>query len=205
FKNVKIIFLKTSFSMLHFFIKYWVHHLGAPEIAGPVAYATCAYWLIRHLQNSQLVIIEEMIIDQCRAQKDCNTVLLRYFNPIGAHHSGMIEEDPQGILNNLLPYIAQVAIGRREYLNVFGNDYNTPDGTGVRDYIYVVDLAKGHIAALKKLKENYGCRKQIKCKVVPRRKGDIPSCYSDPTLAEKELRWTAVVGLERMCEDLKAT
>ncbi|XP_039596115.1 UDP-glucose 4-epimerase [Polypterus senegalus] len=170
--------------------------------------------------------IEEMIVDQCRAQKDWNAVLLRYFNPIGAHHSGMIGEDPQGIPNNLLPYIAQVAIGRREYLNVFGNDYNTPDGTGVRDYIHVVDLAKGHIAALKKLKENYGCKvynlgtgtgysvlqmvqamekasgKQIKYKVVPRREGDIASCYADPTLAEKELGWTAVFGLERMCEDL---
>uniref|UniRef100_A0A8C4SQ73 UDP-glucose 4-epimerase n=1 Tax=Erpetoichthys calabaricus TaxID=27687 RepID=A0A8C4SQ73_ERPCA len=167
--------------------------------------------------------IEEMIVDQCRAQKDWNAVLLRYFNPIGAHHSGMIGEDPQGIPNNLLPYIAQVAIGRREYLNVFGNDYNTPDGTGVRDYIHVVDLAKGHIAALKKLKENCGCKvynlgtgtgysvlqmvqamekasgKQIKYKVVPRREGDIASCYADPTLAEKELGWTAVFGLERMC------
>ncbi|XP_041316808.1 UDP-glucose 4-epimerase isoform X2 [Pyrgilauda ruficollis] len=102
--------------------------------------------------------IEEMIRDLCRAERDWNAVLLRYFNPIGAHESGMIGEDPQGIPNNLMPYVAQVAVGRREFLSVFGNDYKTDDGTGVRDYIHVVDLAKGHIAALKKLKENCGCK-----------------------------------------------
>uniref|UniRef100_A0A8B9IKC4 UDP-glucose 4-epimerase n=1 Tax=Anser cygnoides TaxID=8845 RepID=A0A8B9IKC4_ANSCY len=102
--------------------------------------------------------IEEMIRDLCKAEKDWNAVLLRYFNPIGAHESGMIGEDPQGIPNNLMPYVAQVAVGRREFLSVFGNDYETIDGTGVRDYIHVVDLAKGHIAALKKLKENCGCK-----------------------------------------------
>uniref|UniRef100_A0A3B1J0E8 UDP-glucose 4-epimerase n=1 Tax=Astyanax mexicanus TaxID=7994 RepID=A0A3B1J0E8_ASTMX len=102
--------------------------------------------------------IEEMIRDQCSAEKDWNAVLLRYFNPIGAHISGQIGEDPQGIPNNLLPYVAQVAIGRRKHLNVFGNDYNTVDGTGVRDYIHVVDLAKGHIAALRKLNDNCGCK-----------------------------------------------
>nr|XP_009929397.1 PREDICTED: UDP-glucose 4-epimerase [Opisthocomus hoazin] len=98
--------------------------------------------------------IEEMIQDLCKAERDWNAVLLRYFNPIGAHESGVIGEDPQGIPNNLMPYVAQVAVGRREFLSVFGNDYKTDDGTGVRDYIHVVDLAKGHIAALKKLKEN---------------------------------------------------
>uniref|UniRef100_A0A8B9J2D8 UDP-glucose 4-epimerase n=1 Tax=Amazona collaria TaxID=241587 RepID=A0A8B9J2D8_9PSIT len=102
--------------------------------------------------------IEEMIRDLCKAEKDWNAVLLRYFNPIGAHESGLIGEDPQGIPNNLMPYVAQVAVGRREFLSVFGNDYKTDDGTGVRDYIHVVDLAKGHIAALKKLKENCGCK-----------------------------------------------
>uniref|UniRef100_A0A8B9NM08 UDP-N-acetylglucosamine 4-epimerase n=1 Tax=Accipiter nisus TaxID=211598 RepID=A0A8B9NM08_9AVES len=102
--------------------------------------------------------IEEMIRDLCKAERDWNAVLLRYFNPIGAHESGMIGEDPQGIPNNLMPYVAQVAVGRREFLSVFGNDYKTDDGTGVRDYIHVVDLAKGHIAALKKLKENCGCK-----------------------------------------------
>ncbi|XP_040507787.1 UDP-glucose 4-epimerase isoform X1 [Gallus gallus] len=102
--------------------------------------------------------IEEMIQDLCKAEKGWNAILLRYFNPIGAHESGMIGEDPQGIPNNLMPYVAQVAVGRQEFLSVFGNDYETADGTGIRDYIHVVDLAKGHIAALKKLKENCGCK-----------------------------------------------
>uniref|UniRef100_A0A1A7WYF2 UDP-glucose 4-epimerase n=2 Tax=Iconisemion striatum TaxID=60296 RepID=A0A1A7WYF2_9TELE len=170
--------------------------------------------------------IEEIIKDHCKAEKDWNAVLLRYFNPIGAHSSGMIGEDPQGIPNNLLPYVAQVAVGRRACLNVFGNDYDTIDGTGVRDYIHVVDLAKGHIAALKKLKDNCGCKvynlgtgkgysvlqmvkamekasgKTISYKIAPRRGGDVASCYADPRLAEKELGWTAQFDLERMCEDL---
>lgn len=170
--------------------------------------------------------IEEMIKDHCKAEKDWNAVLLRYFNPIGAHSSGRIGEDPQGIPNNLLPYVAQVAVGRRKCLSVFGNDYDTVDGTGVRDYIHVVDLAKGHIAALKKLKDNCGCKvynlgtgrgysvlqmvkamekassKEIAYKIAPRRGGDIASCYADPQLAEKELCWKAQFDLERMCEDL---
>uniref|UniRef100_A0A674A4N8 UDP-glucose 4-epimerase n=1 Tax=Salmo trutta TaxID=8032 RepID=A0A674A4N8_SALTR len=170
--------------------------------------------------------IEEMIMDQCKAEKDWNAVLLRYFNPIGAHSSGLIGEDPQGIPNNLLPYVAQVAIGRRKHLNVFGNDYDTIDGTGVRDYIHVVDLAKGHIAALKKLKDNCGCKVynlgtgtgysvlqmvkamekasgiEIMYLIAPRRGGDVASCYADPRLAEKELGWKADFNLERMCKDL---
>uniref|UniRef100_A0A8C8DA07 UDP-glucose 4-epimerase n=1 Tax=Oncorhynchus tshawytscha TaxID=74940 RepID=A0A8C8DA07_ONCTS len=170
--------------------------------------------------------IEEMIMDQCKAEKDWNSVLLRYFNPIGAHASGLIGEDPQGIPNNLLPYVAQVAIGRRKHLNVFGNDYDTIDGTGVRDYIHVVDLAKGHIAALKKLKDNCGCKVynlgtgtgysvlqmvkamekasgiEIMYLIAPRRGGDVASCYADPRLAEKELGWKADFNLERMCKDL---
>uniref|UniRef100_A0A5F9DPH9 UDP-N-acetylglucosamine 4-epimerase n=1 Tax=Oryctolagus cuniculus TaxID=9986 RepID=A0A5F9DPH9_RABIT len=153
-----------------------------------------------------------------------NAVLLRYFNPTGAHASGCIGEDPQGIPNNLMPYVSQVAIGRREALNVFGNDYDTEDGTGVRDYIHVVDLAKGHIAALKKLKEQCGCRiynlgtgtgysvlqmvqamekasgKKIPYKVVARREGDVAVCYANPSLAHEELGWTAALGLDRMCE-----
>uniref|UniRef100_A0A3Q4MJP5 UDP-glucose 4-epimerase n=1 Tax=Neolamprologus brichardi TaxID=32507 RepID=A0A3Q4MJP5_NEOBR len=167
--------------------------------------------------------IEEMVKDHC---KDWNAVLLRYFNPIGAHCSGQIGEDPQGIPNNLLPYVAQVAVGRRECLSVYGNDYDTIDGTGVRDYIHVVDLAKGHIAALKKLKEDCGCKvynlgtgkgysvlemvkamekasgKEIPYKIAPRRGGDVASCYADPRVAEKELGWKARFDLERMCEDL---
>uniref|UniRef100_A0A493T0M6 UDP-glucose 4-epimerase n=1 Tax=Anas platyrhynchos platyrhynchos TaxID=8840 RepID=A0A493T0M6_ANAPP len=155
--------------------------------------------------------IEEMIRDLCKADKDWNAVILRYFNPIGAHESGMIGEDPQGIPNNLMPYVAQVAVGRREFLSVFGNDYETIDGTGVRDYIHVVDLAKGHIAALQKLKENCGCKvynlgtgtgysvlqmvramekasgREIKYKITARREGDVASCYANPELAEREL------------------
>ncbi|XP_061896489.1 UDP-glucose 4-epimerase isoform X4 [Entelurus aequoreus] len=170
--------------------------------------------------------IEEMIKDHCKAEKDWNAVLLRYFNPIGAHSSGLIGEDPQGIPNNLLPYVAQVAVGRRKFLSVFGNDYDTLDGTGVRDYIHVVDLAKGHIAALKKLKDSCGCKvynlgtgigysvlqmvdavkkasgKEVPYKIAPRREGDVASCYADPRLAEKELGWKADFELERMCEDL---
>ncbi|XP_053123802.1 UDP-glucose 4-epimerase [Hemicordylus capensis] len=170
--------------------------------------------------------IEEIIRDVCKAEPDWNAVLLRYFNPIGAHKSGRIGEDPQGIPNNLMPYVAQVAVGRRECLNVFGNDYNTVDGTGVRDYIHVVDLAKGHIAALEKLKENCGCKiynlgtgtgcsvlqmvkamekasgKEIKYKIVARREGDVASCYANPRLAEQELGWKAAFGLDQMCEDL---
>ncbi|NXA03651.1 GALE epimerase, partial [Sapayoa aenigma] len=169
--------------------------------------------------------IEEMIRDLCRAERDWNAVLLRYFNPIGAHESGMIGEDPQGIPNNLMPYVAQVAVGRREFLSVFGNDYKTDDGTGVRDYIHVVDLAKGHIAALKKLKENCGCKiynlgtgtgysvlqmvramekasgREIKYKITGRREGDVASCYADPALAERELGWKAAFGLDKMCKD----
>uniref|UniRef100_A0A8C9VED7 UDP-glucose 4-epimerase n=1 Tax=Scleropages formosus TaxID=113540 RepID=A0A8C9VED7_SCLFO len=167
--------------------------------------------------------IEEMIRDQCRARKEWNAVLLRYFNPIGAHSSGEIGEDPQGIPNNLMPYVAQVAIGRREHLNVFGNDYNTPDGTGVRDYIHVVDLAKGHIAALRKLQGSCGCKvynlgtgtgysvlqmvaamekasgRKVPYRIGQRRSGDIASCYADPRLAERELGWKAVFGLDKMC------
>ncbi|XP_061651425.1 UDP-glucose 4-epimerase isoform X1 [Phyllopteryx taeniolatus] len=170
--------------------------------------------------------IEEMIKDHCKAEKNWNSVLLRYFNPIGAHSSGLIGEDPQGIPNNLLPYVAQVAVGRRKCLSVFGNNYDTLDGTGVRDYIHIVDLAKGHIAALKKLEDNCGCKvynlgtgigysvlqivnamkkasgKEIPYKIAPRREGDAASCYADPRLAEKELGWKADFALERMCEDI---
>ncbi|XP_034269337.1 UDP-glucose 4-epimerase isoform X2 [Pantherophis guttatus] len=170
--------------------------------------------------------IEEMIQDLCKAEPEWNAVLLRYFNPIGAHKSGKIGEDPQGIPNNLMPYVAQVAVGRREHLNIFGNDYDTVDGTGVRDYIHVTDLAKGHIAALQKLKENCGCKiynlgtgvgysvlqmvkamekasgKQINYKIVERREGDVASCYANPGLAERELGWKAIFGLDKMCEDL---
>lgn len=169
--------------------------------------------------------IEEIIRDLCKAEKRMNAVLLRYFNPIGAHKSGKIGEDPQGIPNNLVPYILQVAIGRRSHLNVFGDNYNTSDGTGVRDYIHVTDLAVGHVAALKKLDENCGCKvynlgtgrgysvlemvkavekasgKPVPYKIAPCREGDVASMFADASLAEKELNWKAERGLDEMCED----
>lgn len=170
-------------------------------------------------------MIEEILKDLCRADAAWNVILLRYFNPIGAHESGLIGEDPKGIPNNLLPYITQVAIGKREYLNIYGDDYDTPDGTCIRDYIHVVDLAKGHAMALNKIRENCGlrtynlgtgngysvinvlrtfekvCGVKIPYKVVGRRPGDIMSCYADASLAEKELDWKAVYDIEQMCRD----
>lgn len=170
-------------------------------------------------------MIEEILQDLNRADSALNVALLRYFNPVGAHKSGRIGEDPNGIPNNLTPYITQVAIGKLERLSIYGNDYETPDGTGVRDYIHVVDLAKGHIKALERLQNNPGVviynlgtgrgysvlemvrafetasGKKIPYQFVPRRPGDIAICYADPTKAAKELGWTAQYGLEEMCRD----
>lgn len=170
-------------------------------------------------------MIEQILTDFNTADSEWNVILLRYFNPIGAHKSGMIGEDPKGIPNNLLPYIAQVAIGKRECLGVFGNDYDTHDGTGVRDYIHVVDLALGHVAAINKIKENPGvkvynlgtgngysvldvvkafgkaCGKEVPYKIMPRRPGDISTCYSNAALAKEELGWEAKYGIDEMCED----
>ena len=170
-------------------------------------------------------MIEEILKGACRADPALSVVLLRYFNPIGAHESGLIGENPNGIPNNLMPYITQVAIGRREKLTVFGNDYDTPDGTGVRDYIHVVDLARGHVCAIRKLETNCGlficnlgtgkgysvlevlhafekaCGKQIPYVIDPRRPGDIAECYADPTKAKNELGWVAQYGIEDMCAD----
>jgi UDP-glucose 4-epimerase len=171
------------------------------------------------------LMIEEILRDLYVSDNTWRIVLLRYFNPVGAHKSGRIGEDPRGIPNNLVPYITQVAVGKLEFLGVFGNDYDTPDGTGVRDYIHVVDLAKGHLKALEKLKDNTGvltynlgtgkgysvmemlnsfekvCGKPIKYKIMPRRPGDIAACYADPAKAKEELGWVAEKGLEEMCED----
>jgi UDP-glucose 4-epimerase len=168
---------------------------------------------------------EQILTDVQNANPDMNIALLRYFNPIGAHKSGMIGEDPNDIPNNLVPYITQVAIGKLEKLYVFGDDYDTKDGTGVRDYIHVVDLARGHIAALEKLKENCGLviynlgtgtgysvlemvhafekviGKKIPYEIVGRRPGDIAICYADPTKAREELGWEAQYTLEDMCRD----
>ena len=170
-------------------------------------------------------MIEQILTDIHTADPEWNVILLRYFNPIGAHKSGLIGEDPKGIPNNLLPYIAQVAIGKLNCLGVFGNDYDTPDGTGVRDYIHVVDLARGHVKAIEKLAANDGvsiynlgtghgysvlqvvaafekaCGHKIKYEIKPRRDGDIAQCYCDPSRAERELGWKAEYGIEEMCAD----
>lgn len=171
------------------------------------------------------LMIENILKDLHHAENGWNIALLRYFNPVGAHESGLIGEDPNGIPNNLMPYIAQVAIGKLKTLFVFGNDYPTPDGTGIRDFIHVVDLAQGHIHALVKLKSNPGlvtynlgtgkgysvlemmaafekaCGGKIPYKVVERRQGDIAACYADPTLAKNELDWVAQKGIDQMCRD----
>ncbi len=170
-------------------------------------------------------MLEQVLEDIHVSDPEWNVILLRYFNPIGAHKSGLIGEDPKGIPNNLVPYVAQVAIGKLECLGVFGDDYDTPDGTGVRDYIHVVDLAKGHVAAIKKLEEKKGvliynlgtgkgysvldvvhafekaCGKKIPYAVKPRRPGDIATCYADPAKAKAELGWEAENGIEEMCAD----
>ena len=171
-------------------------------------------------------MLEQVLTDIYVSDPEWKVVLLRYFNPIGAHKSGLIGEDPKGIPNNLVPYVAQVAIGKLKCLGVFGNDYDTPDGTGVRDYIHVVDVAKGHVAAIKKVEEtepgvliyNLGtgkgysvldvvhafekaCGKEIPYEIKPRRAGDIATCYADPTKAKNELGWVAQYGIEEMCED----
>ncbi len=170
-------------------------------------------------------MLEQVLTDIHTADPEWNVILLRYFNPIGAHKSGLIGEDPKGIPNNLLPYIAQVAIGKLKQLSVFGNDYPTPDGTGVRDYIHVVDLAKGHVAAIKKLADKEGvsiynlgtgkgysvmdvlhaferaCGHEIPYVVKPRRAGDIATCYSKCDKAAKELGWTAQYDIDEMCAD----
>ena len=171
------------------------------------------------------LMIEDMLRDICKADKDFNVALLRYFNPVGAHESGLIGEDPKGIPNNLLPYITQVAIGKLARLSVFGDDYPTPDGTGVRDYIHVVDLAKGHVLAVNKLAENPGLLivnlgtgkgysvldmvkafekatgKPIPYKIMPRRPGDIDECYADPSYAKQVLGFEATKNLDDMCRD----
>lgn len=168
---------------------------------------------------------EQMLKDIAFSDKDMNIAILRYFNPVGAHKSGLIGEDPNGIPNNLTPYISQVAIGRLPYLRVFGDDYSTPDGTGVRDYIHVVDLALGHVAAVKKLSEKPGlviynlgtgkgnsvlevlhayekaCGKTLDYKVMPRRPGDIAENWADTSKAEKELGWRARYDIDDMCRD----
>ena len=168
-------------------------------------------------------MIEQIIQDYCAADPAFEATILRYFNPIGAHQSGQIGEDPNGIPNNLLPYVAQVAVGKLQSVGVFGNDYDTPDGTGVRDYIHVVDLARGHVAALQHMKAganvyNLGtgsgtsvleiirafskaCGRDLSYEIKPRRAGDIAACYADCSKAERELGWRAELSIEQACAD----
>ncbi len=170
-------------------------------------------------------MLEQILTDIQKADPEWNVILLRYFNPIGAHKSGLIGENPNGIPNNLMPYITQVAVGKLKELGVFGDDYDTVDGTGVRDYIHVVDLAKGHVKALDKIKENCGLKiyslgtgngvsvlqlvktfeevtgQKIPYSIKPRRAGDIAMCYASADLAFKELGWKAQFGIKEMCED----
>ncbi|MDN4503125.1 UDP-glucose 4-epimerase GalE [Alteromonadaceae bacterium BrNp21-10] len=171
------------------------------------------------------LMVENILRDLHHSDNSWNIALLRYFNPVGAHISGEIGEDPNGIPNNLMPFISQVAVGKREALAVFGDDYDTPDGTGVRDYIHVEDLANGHLKAIEKLSHNVGLvtynlgtgngysvldmvkafelasGKKVAYQIQPRRDGDVAACYADPALAAKELNWQAVKGIKEMCED----
>ena len=171
------------------------------------------------------LMLELILEDVYASDKAWNIVILRYFNPVGAHKSGQIGEDPSGIPNNLMPYVTQVAVGKLPHLNVFGDDYDTHDGTGVRDYIHVVDLAQGHVKAVEKLSEKPGVviynlgtgqgysvldiikafekasGQEIPYQIAPRRAGDVAANYADPSKAEKELGWTAKRGIEEMCED----
>jgi UDP-glucose 4-epimerase len=172
-------------------------------------------------------VVEEMLRDAFAADASWRLGVLRYFNPVGAHASGLIGEDPQGVPNNLLPFVAQVAVGRREFLNVWGNDYDTPDGTGVRDYIHVVDLALGHLRTLEALSRSeagvcaainlgtgvgysvldmvkafeHASGKPVPYKMQPRRTGDVAACYANPMRAQQLLGWQATRDLETMCAD----
>ncbi len=196
---------------------------GDPEIV-PIT-ESCKTGGTTNPYGTSKLFIERILQDTSVADSEFCVALLRYFNPIGAHSSGLIGEDPNDIPNNLMPYITGVASGKLEILSVFGNDYPTKDGTGVRDYIHVVDLAKGHLKALDKIREEAGVqiynlgtgngysvldlvetfekvnKIEVKRKIAPRRPGDIAVCYADPTKAKKELRWVAEKGIEDMCKD----
>lgn len=196
---------------------------GDPKVV-PIT-EDCPKGVITNPYGQTKSMMEQILTDFNVADPSFNVVLLRYFNPVGAHESGLIGEDPKGIPNNLMPYISQVAVGKLDCLGVFGNDYDTKDGTGVRDYIHVVDLSIGHIKALKKLEKDKGVfiynlgtgvgysvldmvkafekasNIKIKYEFKPRRQGDIAKCYADPSKAERELGWKAARNLEQMCSD----
>ena len=224
--------LDSTLTLLELMKKYGVHNIvfsssatvyGAPDSvpineSAAVGRCTNPYGWTKYM-------IEIILKDACKADPALSAVLLRYFNPIGAHESGLIGEDPQGIPNNLMPYITQVASGRLEKLHIFGNDYDTPDGTGVRDYIHVVDLARGHVCAIKYAAENkgadvinlgtgkgYSVLEMVKTfsevsgvnipyEINARRAGDIAECYADPTKAKEKLGWVAEKNLRDMCRD----
>ncbi len=224
--------LDSTLTLLELMRKYGVHNIvfsssatvyGAPDSvpineSAAVGRCTNPYGWTKYM-------IEIILKDACKADPALSAVLLRYFNPIGAHESGLIGEDPQGIPNNLMPYITQVASGRLEKLHIFGNDYDTPDGTGVRDYIHVVDLARGHVCAIKYAAENkgadvinlgtgkgYSVLEMVKTfsevsgvnipyEINARRAGDIAECYADPTKAKEKLGWVAEKNLRDMCRD----
>ena len=224
--------LDSTLTLLELMRKYGVHNIvfsssatvyGAPDSvpineSAAVGRCTNPYGWTKYM-------IEIILKDACKADPSLSAVLLRYFNPIGAHESGLIGEDPQGIPNNLMPYITQVASGRLEKLHIFGNDYDTPDGTGVRDYIHVVDLARGHVCAIKYAAENkgadvinlgtgkgYSVLEMVKTfsevsgvnipyEINARRAGDIAECYADPTKAKEKLGWVAEKNLRDMCRD----
>ncbi len=209
-------------------VKNLVFSSSATVYGDPVTLPLCEDMETGHPTNPygmSKLMVEHVLSDLYASDNNWNIVVLRYFNPVGAHPSGRIGEDPNGIPNNLMPYISQVASGKLEKLNVFGDDYNTPDGTGVRDYIHVEDLANGHLKALDRLSLNTGldiynlgtgqgysvlemikafekaAQKSIPYQISPRRSGDVASCYSDPTKAAQELNWHAVKTLEDMCND----
>ena len=195
---------------------------GDPEVLPLVESARLS---VTNPYGRSKLMVEEILGDLANADPSWRIGVLRYFNPVGAHETGLIGEDPRGIPNNLMPFIAQVAVGRRERLSVFGNDYPTPDGTGVRDYIHVVDLAKGHVAALNRLFAQEGgftvnlgtgqgysvldtirafeeaSGRPVPYQIVPRRPGDIASCYASPVKAKELLGWQAEKGMREMCED----
>lgn len=221
--TLNLLFVMREFEVFNFVFSSSATVYGDPESC-PI-YETFPTLQCTNPYGSTKLHIERILKDLYHADNRFNIALLRYFNPIGAHESGLIGEDPKGIPNNLVPYITQVAIGKREYLNVFGNDYPTPDGTGVRDYIHVVDLAIGHVAAIKKLQEKPGlviynlgtgigysvldvlhafekaCNMTIPYKIQARRAGDIATCYSNCDKAKKELHWEAKLGIDDMARD----
>lgn len=224
--------LVSTLTLLEVMEEFGVHNLvfssSATVYGNPASVPICEDFPLSTTNpyGTTKLMIERILTDYCHARPDFNAILLRYFNPIGAHESGQIGEDPNGIPNNLVPYITQVAVGKLERLGVFGDDYPTPDGTGVRDYIHVVDLAEGHVAALQKfLEPNCGLKvynlgtgtgysvlemlhafekcvgHEIPYQILPRRAGDIPECYADCAKAYEELGWKAEKTLEEMCAD----